>query len=61
MLHPVLQITMPEIDAGLRLWTKASGCEIYIFIFEKDMVERRIPPPLAGLWSELSTVLLDMG
>lgn len=33
MLHPVLQITMTEIDAGFRHWLKGWGCEIDIFIW----------------------------
>lgn len=60
VLHPVFQITMPEIDAGFQFWQQGSGCETYIFIIERKVVEKRILPPLAGLWSELSRTQSDM-
>lgn len=60
VLHPEFQITMPEIDAGFRFWRQGSGCETYIFIIERRVVEKRILPPLADLWSELSPTHSDM-
>ena len=58
VLHPVFQI-MPEIDVGFRFWLQGTGCETYIFIIERKVVER-ILLPLSGLWSELSPTHPDM-
>ena len=60
VLHPVFQITLPGIDAGFRFWLQGCSCEMYIFIFERKVVERRILPLLAGLWSELRTTHSDI-
>lgn len=60
MLHPVFQITLPEIDVDFRFWLQGSGCEIYIFIFERKVVEGRIRLILAGLLGELSTTHSDI-
>lgn len=38
VLHPVFQI-MPEIDVGFRFWLQGTGCETYIFIIERKVVE----------------------
>lgn len=61
MLHPVFQITMPEIVTGFTHWLKGWGCKIHIFLFEGKAVVRWVLPPLAAVWSELSTTLPDTG